>query len=329
MLVVPYDPPPIPAEDLPEGVDKNQVMFVKYLRDENIISPTLSADDVKKQQQKMHQQKRQQQKMQQQLMQQKKAQQLMQRKQAMDQTKSHSQKPKTPPAAVPLKSKKGGGLLGNLLGAQRRTENHLHVVRSKKTTANDLANFDPTAGAAGCINAFRDRVSADLEKFKSDPATFVTKISIDLASLAKAVPMEERDKVTMDVFKFTVHEQVEEVGMDKWIAAKEPSEFMDECTIAVYKEGHCPPEILEDINKGELPDEIKGQAKHLMEAQSKAVQRKGKKKEEEMVRQSLKKDHDVTTQLNTNKRDRRTLEQIQRDMQEEYSEDDAKRGRYD
>ena len=53
----------------------------------------------------------------------------------------------------------------------------------------------------------------------------------------------------MDVFKYIVYEQVEEVGMDKWVAAKEPGSFLDECVIAVYKEGHCPKDVLEDINK--------------------------------------------------------------------------------
>ena len=81
--------------------------------------------------------------------------------------------------------------------------------------------------------------------------------------------------------------QVGEVGIDRWIAAKEPSEFMDECTISVYKEGHCPEDVLEDINKGELPDEIKGQARHLVESQSKAIQRKGKKEDEEMIKNSI------------------------------------------
>ena len=45
----------------------------------------------------------------------------------------------------------------------------------------------------------------------------------------------------MDVFQFAIYEQVEEVGKDCWIAAKEPSEFVNECVISVYKEGHCPP----------------------------------------------------------------------------------------
>mmetsp|Transcript_1823 Transcript_1823/g.3733 ORF Transcript_1823/g.3733 Transcript_1823/m.3733 type:complete len:138 (-) Transcript_1823:1895-2308(-) len=136
------------------------------------------------------------------------------------------------------------------------------------------------------------------------------------------------DRVTMDVFKFTVHETVEEIGMDKWIAAKEPSEFLDECIFAVYKEGHCPPEILEDLNRGDMPDEVKGQTKFLAEAQSKAMQRRDKKKDEELARQGLmNKGSSGGVVLNTNKRDRRTLEQIQKDMME--GGEDAKRSRFD
>lgn len=120
--------------------------------------------------------------------------------------------------------------------------------------------------------------------------------------------------------------QVGEVGIDRWIAAKEPSEFMDECTISVYKEGHCPEDVLEDINKGELPDEIKGQARHLVESQSKAIQRKGKKEDEEMIKNSIVGEDNVMV-LNSNKRDRRTLEQIQKDLQGES--EDVKRSRFD
>jgi len=149
-------------------------------------------------------------------------------------------------------------------------------------------------------------------------------VRIALGALVGGLPAEEMERVTMDVLKFAVYEQVEEVGLDRWIAAKEPSEFVDECVINVYKEGHCPPEVLEDVNKGELPDEIKGQARHLVEAQSKAIQRKDKKKDEELFKQSNMGGGDNMNVLNTNKRDRRTLEQIQKDMG-----GDGKRGRYD
>ena len=323
ILVVPFDPPPIPPEQLPNGIDANQVMYVKYLRDDSILRRK-GTDAAQKQQQQMKMQQQQQQKMEQQkLMQEKqKQQQLMQQKKAQQQ---QAQRKAAPPPPVSLSGKKGGGLLGSLLGAQRRTENHLAVVRSKKPS-NDQSNFDPNAGVAGCINTFRTRISGELEKFKSDPTTFTTKIEIQLPALQRTVPAEERDKITMDIFKFTVYEQVEEVGLDKWIAAKEPSDFMDECTISIYKEGHCPPEVLEDMNKGELPDEIIGQTRHLVAEQSKAIHKKGTKEAERKMKESIVGEDNVTV-LNANKRDRRTLEQIQKDLQGESA--DTKRSRFD
>ena len=305
ILVVPYDPPPIPIDKLPQGVDKSQVIYVKYLKDGNILKGGNLASNTKK------------------LDEQKKIEEQMQQKEVEKQKQKQAQKKIPPPASRTLStSTKKGGLLGNLLGAQRRTENHLDLVRAQK---NSEVAFDPNTGAAGCINAFRTKISTELEQFKADPTKFTTKVSISSASLIKSVPVDEQDKVTMDVFKFTVYEQVEEVG-NRWIAAKEPSEFMDECTISVYKEGHCPVDVLEDINKGELPDEIKGQARHLVESQSKAIQRKGKKEDEEMIKNSIVGEDNVMV-LNSNKRDRRTLEQIQKDLQGES--EDVKRSRFD
>ena len=70
----------------------------------------------------------------------------------------------------------------------------------------------------------------------------------------------------MEILKYIVYEQAEEVN-DEWIAHKEPSEFMDEATIAIYKEGEAPPEVLEDMNKADLPDEIKGQQRAIQQEQ--------------------------------------------------------------
>ena len=322
VLVVPYDPPPaVPVEDLPEGVDGSQVVFVKYLRDENILKREDRLDSSKSQPRGApharaeHHTSTQ-------------AETQRQLQQNQNQTRQGSRGTQQPPARerIPIPARpapssgRGGGLLGNLLGAQRRTENHLDMVRAKK--ASD-STFDPSTGAAGCIHAFRAKISSDLEAFKADPSLFSTRISITVASLVRSVPPDERDRVTMDGFRFTVYEQVEEVGMDRWVAAKEPSEFMDECVIAVYKEGHCPEEVLMEMNKGELPDEIKGQARHMVESQSKAIQRKGKKMDEQNLKNSF---VDDVVVLNTNKRDRRTLEQIQKDLLDE--DEDAKRNRF-
>ena len=48
ILVVPYDPPPIPIDKLPQGVDKSQVIYVKYLKDGNILKGGNLASNTKK-----------------------------------------------------------------------------------------------------------------------------------------------------------------------------------------------------------------------------------------------------------------------------------------
>ncbi|KAL3785296.1 hypothetical protein ACHAW5_008328 [Stephanodiscus triporus] len=322
VLVVPYDPPPpVPRDDLPEGMDASRAIFVKYLRDENILGRDRTTQARTGQHKSMQAEKTQQQQQQQQPQQRTHNNQTRQERGSQRQQPTGEKVITKPPRPAPSTGK-GVGLLGNLLGAQRRTEDHLDMVRAKKASRD--SSFDAGTGAAGCINAFRAKVSSDLEAFKNDRTSFSTKVHIELSSLVRSVPPDERDGVTMDVFRFAVYEQVEEVGMDRWVAAREPSEFMDECVITVYKEGHCPKEVLEDMNRGELPDEIKGQARHIVESQSRAVQRKEKKMDERMVKDSTAEDVVV---LNTNKRDRRTLEQIQKDLLNE--DEEVKRSRFE
>ena len=123
----------------------------------------------------------------------------------------------------------------------------------------------------------------------------------------------------MEILKFVVYEQAEEVN-EEWIAHKEPSEFMDEAVIAIYKEGEAPPEVLEEINKGELPDEVRGQQRALSEQLSKQQQQKASKNDVALQRQALARgnadddeDDDIAA-LNVVKRDRRTIEEIQREQ---------------
>lgn len=310
VLVVPFDPPTIPLGQLPAGVDKSQLLYVKYLADDRVLNRGKKpAIDPNKQLQMKHQKQKEKQRQQQQ-------QQQQRQKQMAQKSKSQT---------TSSSKKIGGGMLGSLLGAQQRTDNHLDVVRGKRRN-NDLAP-DLTSGAAGAITSFREKVAVDLEQFKSDNGTFATKVSISLASLQKSVPMDERDKVTMDVFKYVVYEQVGELGVDKWIAAKEPTEFIDEVVIAVYKEGHAPADVLEDINKADLPDELRGLTRHMAESQSKTAQRKDKRSSEVIMKQNIVGEDNVVV-LNTNKRDRRTLEQIQKDMLQE-EEGDTKKSRFD
>ena len=101
-----------------------------------------------------------------------------------------------------------------------------------------------------------------------------------------------------------------------YVPKKEPSEFMDEVTIAVYKEGEAPPEVLEEINKGELPDEIRGQQRAMQAEQQKQAEMREKSKEKELQRKALQgraAEEGDAELLNQNKRDRRTIEEIQQD----------------
>jgi hypothetical protein len=297
VLVVPFDQPAI--DTVPDGVDKNQLLFVMYLRDENL----LKTNDANGQQQSQQKQSKQ--------------------SASTSQKIQPQQKPVQKKAPIkPIQiNKKGTGLLGSLLVSKQRTENHLSIVRGPTRT--DPTDFSSSlTGAAAVISNFRSKISTSLETFASNPSIHTTQITISLSSLVKEVPLSERDKVTMDILKYVVYEQVEEIN-DKWIAAKEPGGFMDECCINIYKEGYCPKEVLEDLNRGELPEEVRGQAKYLAEAKSKKKDNKTKKEEEVMKQQN---EGNVTV-LNTNKRDRRTLEQIQRDLETET--EDEKRRRFE
>ena len=357
VLVVPYDPPPIPTEVLMNVKDGNQLLFVKYLKDACILlqksregkfsssTNIRQSDDIglpKKVQLQQSKAPHHQMNMIQQRQQQQKE--TNNQHPAGPQTGQSTQHNQTLSSTATTmvsggKTTKGGGLLGNLLGAKRKTETALDMVRTttKKSGTTDevtTTTFLDPSSAAGCINTFRTRIMSDLTIFKSQSTVHVIKIPIVLSTVIKPVTShDEREKITMDVLRFTIYEQVEEVGEDTWIAVKEPTDFIDECIIAVYKAGYCPPEIIMEMNKGELPNEIRGAVQYMARVETKAMERKGKKLQEAVLKNSGKmKDQqqqqfdDNVVILNTNKRDRRTLEQIQKDLLVE--DEDVKRDRF-
>lgn len=353
VLVVPYDPPPIPTEVLMNVKDGNQLLFVKYLKDASILlqksrerkcssSTNIGQSNGPKKVQ-LQQSKAPHHKMNMiQLQQQKQTNnQHPARPQAGQSTQHNQTLPSTATTMVSVgKTTKGGGLLGNLLGAKRKTETALDMVRTttKKSGTTDevttTTTFLDPSSAAGCINTFRTRIMADLTIFKSQSTVHIMKIPIVLSTVIKPITShDEREMITMDVLRFTIYEQVEEVGEDTWIAVKEPTDFIDECIIVVYKAGYCPPEIVMEMNKGELPNEIRGAVQYMAQVETKAMERKGKKLQEAVLKNSGKmKDQqqqqfdDNVVILNTNKRDRRTLEQIQKDLLVE--DEDVKRNRF-
>mmetsp|Transcript_27287 Transcript_27287/g.39518 ORF Transcript_27287/g.39518 Transcript_27287/m.39518 type:complete len:284 (+) Transcript_27287:1595-2446(+) len=268
--------------------EKENMMYCKFIMDQRVISAFRPAPPKQQQQQRT--------------------------------VKPAPQPPRKKPTAPPRKM---GGMLGSLLGKQSRTAHHLSVVRAPKkdndngttttSTSSSSAGSSPASLTSGAVIAkFRTEVEQKLLDFQSLPQETLLKYHYSLSATTALLDAEQRAKVTMETLKFLVYEQVEEIGEDKWVAVKEPGDFMDEHTIAIYKEGCAPAEVLEEMNKGDLPDEIRGQAKALQQQRMKQVQKKDLAIEKQNMQQ-LNKSVVVET-LNTKKRDRRTIEEIQRDM---------------
>ena len=269
-------------------------------------------------------------------------------------------------AAKPKRS----GLLGNLVGAQRRTNTQLEIAASvvapkkktltsastasgDETTTTSAAGRDdlshratdpgttthtiPPAVAMGTQTAgqvladFRSEMEQKMLDFDIATEESCLKINLDLAAKLRLLMDEEKQsgRVTMEVLKYIVYEQAEEVN-EEWIAHKEPSEFMDEVVIAIYKEGEAPEEVLEEMNKGELPDEVRGQQRAIQEQLQKAEQIKAQKIRMEQMKLAMQlktqqqeeeeEDEDFAA-LNTQKRDRRTIEDYEREAKRRRGEE--------
>ncbi len=269
----------------------------------------------------------------------------------------------TAAAAAPNKPKKSG-LLGNLVGAQRRTNQQVQIATAiaprkapptttpeasnglttnRNNNSNDehqqqnLQQQDIGSKTAGQVLAeFRQEMEQEMLDFdlSTEPCL---KIKIDLAGKLRMLVDEDKQsgRVTMEVLKYIVYEQAEEVN-EEWIAHKEPSEFMDEALISVYKEGEAPPDVLEDMNKAELPDEIRGQQRAIVEQRQKAeqikaqklrmeqtklaLQNKAKAKQQQEEEEEEAEEDDDLAALNTKKRDRRTIEDFEREAKRRRGE---------
>lgn len=252
--------------------------------------------------------------------------------------------PKQPPAQPVVKPankppiRKGGfGLLGKFVSSQQRTNAHISVATSKgKPEASGAAGGGADSGGGADNGAsggtktaqqvmaeFRTSMEQKMLDFDLAPET-ILKVNVSVAELQKDLAtLEDKAKITMEILKYIVYEQAEEVN-EEWIAHKEPSEFMDEVTIAVYKEGYAPPDVLEDMNKGELPDEVRGQQKAMEIERQRQAEIKAKIREKELTRKALAEraedDDDEgggASALNQKKRDRRTIEEVQREREME------------
>lgn len=217
--------------------------------------------------------------------------------------KVHPQQPMT--TTVTTTTSKKVGMLGNLLGAQKRTDQHMNVTVAKKrpreATSDDSASFQKTAQQV--LQDFRGAMEQKMLDFDLEDEN-CCKVRLELAKITRGLLGEEKARVTMQVLKYIVYEQAEEVN-EEWVACKEPSEFVDDFVICVYKE--APPEILEQVNQVEVTDEVRGVGRAISEARRKVAAREDYKLQHCAVQAD---DDDLAT-LNTNKRDRRTIEEIQ------------------
>lgn len=240
--------------------------------------------------------------------------------------KTKSQPPPEPAAAAPAPPlataskpappKKKTGLLGNLVSAQQRTNQHVVKARAAvaqplaTTTTTDNTKDDATRTAQEAFQEFRQFCSDTFLDFDL-ASEEVLKLPISLKDHTQDLLDSEKPKVTMEVLKYMVYEAAEEVN-EEWIAYKEPSEFMDECVIAIYKEGAAPPDVLEDVNRAELPDEVRGQQRALSEQRAKVFSKQDAQQSKVLEAQAFDEDDDLEM-LNTNKRDRRTIEDYERE----------------
>jgi hypothetical protein len=87
----------------------------------------------------------------------------------------------------------GSGMLGNLLGATHRTNQHLNSVPARKKEK-QIQNFD-TVTSGQVITKFREKIEKQLTEFGSSNMTEI-KISISLADLTREMDsIEEKSKL--------------------------------------------------------------------------------------------------------------------------------------
>jgi hypothetical protein len=241
--------------------------------------------------------------------------------------------------ATTVTRKTGSGFLGKLVGAQQRT--NVHMVASSKrppsngrtqtnhdaidspfeTTVSDTTNTSITTSnvirksAQEVIADFRHECHDKMLNFDLSDED-VLRIPIVLKDYVQHVS-DDDDKltITMEILKYIVYEAAEEVN-EEWVAHKEPTEFMDDIIIVIYKEGAAPDDVLEDVNQAELPDEVRGQQRAIQEQRQKTIQQAELKQQARQMTLALHNEAEVYDDfeaLNTKKRDRRTIEDYERE----------------
>lgn len=226
------------------------------------------------------------------------------------------------------------GLLGKLVSGAQRTQqcvvaaanlHHKSASSSESrlpTGSAVLSTADVNQPAASSsrtaqqvLAEFRETMQQRMLDFEL-AAEESTKVELSLPKYTVGLDLDNKAGVTMDVLKYMVYEAAEETN-EEWIAFKEPSEFMDECFITIYKEGAAPPAVLDEVNKAELPDEVRGQERALAQERQRQLERQRLQQQRMTMEQAHKRhvseEADELEILNTQKRDRRTIEDYERE----------------
>lgn len=247
---------------------------------------------------------------------------------------------KAPPASTAPKRK--AGFLGNLVGAQQRTNHHIAVATAPTVSRQQVARAASNGGteAAGPAAAaapqktvqqvfadFRQAMQDKMLDFDIAPDVEL-EVKVRVAEHHAGLADADKAGVKMEVLKYMVYEAAEEVN-EEWISYKEPSEFLDEVVIKIYKEGAAPPEVLEEMQKGELPDEVRGQQRAIQEERQRQAAAQDQRHKSKMESETLKNmraedddEEDDLEALNTVKRDRRTIADYEKEKR-----DNAKKAR--
>lgn len=252
-----------------------------------------------------------------------------------------SQAKSVPTAATNLNAskRKSGGFLGKLVGAQQRTNEHVVASKQQRPLAkvvprleaskasDDVLPQSTAAFSSSILKSAQEVIASFRQECHDQMLNFdiseneILHIPIVLKDYIQQVDEEEHARITMDILKYIVYEAAEEVN-EEWVAYKEPSEFMDEIMITIYKEGAAPEHVLEDIHQAEIPDEIRGQQRAIQEQRTKSVQQAEMKQKQHLDHQIYANEDDSGDDLealNTKKRDRRTIEDYEREKREQQN----------
>ena len=175
------------------------------------------------------------------------------------------------------------------------------------------------------LTEIREKLLQKMLDIDISPASMET-VQVTLHDYTKRVSPEEQDKINMKVVKYLVYEAAEEVNEEWIVYEQKETSFVDHANFQIYKdEGLVPPEVWEEMNKAELPEEVKGQQRAIQNEKSKLIQQAEQKYSlelEKAAHQDLHGEQDSDGMggtdpsiavLNQKKRDRRTIEDYERE----------------